>query len=147
MPRPDQKATRAYARLFADPGAYDAWAVAWRRRLEEEPVSSARQRAAAMRMANPAFIPRNHLVEAALDAASGRQDFQPFEELLDVVSRPYEDRPGLERYATPPVPRNASSDFLRHLERRDRRLRLVADGEKRMPSVPRADLAIRQNAT
>jgi uncharacterized protein YdiU (UPF0061 family) len=51
-------------------------------------------------MASPAFIPRNHRVEAALNAAVERQDFQPFEELLDVVSRPYEDRPELESYAT-----------------------------------------------
>ena len=89
--------------LFADPGAYDSWAAGWRRRLEEEPVDSP-ARAAAMRRASPAFIPRNHIVEAALDAAVERQDFQPFEELLDVVSRPYEDRPGLDRYATPARP-------------------------------------------
>ena len=89
--------------LFADPGAYDAWAAGWRRRLEEEPVS-AEARAAAMRMANPAFIPRNHMVEAALNAAVWRQDFQPFEKLLDVVSRPYEDRPDLELYTTPARP-------------------------------------------
>ena len=57
-----------------------------------------------MRKASPAFIPRNHVVEAALAAAIERQDFQPFEELLDVVSRPYEDRPGLEQYATPARP-------------------------------------------
>jgi uncharacterized protein YdiU (UPF0061 family) len=93
--------------LFADPGAYETWASEWRLRLKEEPVSGSGQevaRAAAMRMASPAFIPRNHLVEAALDAAMRRQDFRPFEELLDVVSRPYEDRPGLERYATPARP-------------------------------------------
>jgi uncharacterized protein YdiU (UPF0061 family) len=89
--------------LFADPGAYDGWAVAWRRRLGEESVS-AEVRVAAMRQVNPAYIPRNHLVEAALNAAVSRQDFQPFEELLDVVSRPYEDRPGLKRYATPARP-------------------------------------------
>ena len=89
--------------LFADPGAYDAWAAGWRRRLEEEPVA-AETRAAAMRMANPAFIPRNHIVEAALNAAVWRQDFQPFEKLLDVVSRPYEDRPDLELYTTPARP-------------------------------------------
>lgn len=89
--------------LFVDPGAYDSWAVDWRRRLEKEPVSG-QERAAAMRMANPAFIPRNHMVEAALDAAIKRQDLWPFEELLDVVSRPYEGRPGLERYATPARP-------------------------------------------
>jgi uncharacterized protein YdiU (UPF0061 family) len=89
--------------LFADPGAYDGWVSTWRRRLEQEPVS-ARARAEAMRAVNPAFIPRNHIVEAALNAAVWRQDFQPFEELLAVVSRPYEDRPDLERYSTPARP-------------------------------------------
>jgi uncharacterized protein YdiU (UPF0061 family) len=94
--------------LFADPGAYDAWAAAWRHRLEEESIS-APARAAAMRTANPSFIPRNHIVQAVLDAAIEQQDFQPFEELLDVVSRPYEDRPGLERYTTPARPEECVS--------------------------------------
>jgi uncharacterized protein YdiU (UPF0061 family) len=89
--------------LFADPGAYDGWAAGWRGRLEEESADE-QVRAAAMRRVNPAFIPRNHLVEAVLDAASRRQDFQPFEDLLDAVSRPYEERPGLERYAMPARP-------------------------------------------
>jgi uncharacterized protein YdiU (UPF0061 family) len=89
--------------LFADPGAYDAWAAGWRRRLDEEPVSR-EERAAAMRRTNPLFIPRNHLVEAALNAAAQEQDFQPFEALLDVVSDPYEDRPDCEQYATPARP-------------------------------------------
>jgi serine/tyrosine/threonine adenylyltransferase len=89
--------------LFADPGAYDSWAANWRRRAEEEDVSE-EARGAMMRRASPAFIPRNHLVEAALVAAMGQQDFQTFEELLDVVSRPYEDRPGLERFSTPARP-------------------------------------------
>ncbi len=89
--------------LFADPGAYDSWAVLWHRRLEEESFSE-NERVAAMRMENPAFIPRNHIVEAVLQAAITRQDFQPFEELLDVVSHPYEDRRGLERYAVPARP-------------------------------------------
>jgi uncharacterized protein YdiU (UPF0061 family) len=89
--------------LFADTGAYDSWAAGWRQRLDKESVSG-QERAAVMRMASPVFIPRNHLVEAALVAAVERQDFQPFEELLNVVSRPYEDRPDLERYATPARP-------------------------------------------
>lgn len=83
--------------LFADPAAYDGWAAGWRRRLEEESVDG-QARAAAMRDVNPAFIPRNHLVEAALDAADLRQDFQPFEDLLAVISRPYDERPELEKY-------------------------------------------------
>jgi uncharacterized protein YdiU (UPF0061 family) len=94
--------------LFVDGAAYDSWAVGWRRRLEEESVSG-QARAAMMRRASPAFIPRNHVVEAALDAAVNRQDFQPFEELLDVVSRPYEDRPDLGRYATPARPEECVS--------------------------------------
>ena len=89
--------------LFADPAAYDMWAAAWRQRLGQEPVSS-EERTTAMRKANPVFIPRNHLVEAALSAAVKRQDFQPFEELLAVVSQPNEERPGLERYAMPAGP-------------------------------------------
>ena len=68
---------------FADAGAYDLWASEWRRRLEEEPVS-AEARATAMRLASPAYIPRNHVVEAALDAAVERRDFQPFEDLLEI---------------------------------------------------------------
>jgi uncharacterized protein YdiU (UPF0061 family) len=43
-------------------------------------------------------------VEAALEAAVEHEDFQPFEQLLDVVSHPYQDRPDLERYSTPARP-------------------------------------------
>jgi uncharacterized protein YdiU (UPF0061 family) len=89
--------------LFTDPGAYDEWAALWRQRLAEEPGEPA-ARCAAMRAVNPAFIPRNHLVETALEAAVSREDFGPFRELLEVLSQPYEDRPGFERYAAPPEP-------------------------------------------
>jgi uncharacterized protein YdiU (UPF0061 family) len=89
--------------LFTDPTAYDTWASGWTRRLQEEPTST-QDRAAAMRRTNPAFIPRNHGVAAALDAAVEHKNFQPFEELLDVVSRPCEDRPELERHTQPARP-------------------------------------------
>jgi uncharacterized protein YdiU (UPF0061 family) len=89
--------------LFADPTAYDDWAVRWRRRLMDDPAPPQARRAA-MRAVNPAVIPRNHLVHAALEAAEGRQDFAPFEDLLDVLSRPYEDQPGRERFCLPPAP-------------------------------------------
>lgn len=89
--------------LFADPAAYDDWAAGWRCRLEEGSADG-QERAAAMRRVNPAYIPRNHLVEAALNAANMRQDFHPFEDLLAVISRPYDERPELERYSTPARP-------------------------------------------
>ncbi len=89
--------------LFTNPAAYVDWATRWRKRLADEPGTPTARRDA-MRAVNPAFIPRNHLVEAALNAATERQDFGPFETLLDVVSNPYEERPNLERYAAPPRP-------------------------------------------
>ncbi len=89
--------------LFVEPTAYDAWAARWRQRLAKDSIT-ADERAAAMRRTNPAFIPRNHLVEAALTAAVGHQDFQPFEEMLDVVSHPFEERPEFTRYMEPALP-------------------------------------------
>jgi uncharacterized protein YdiU (UPF0061 family) len=89
--------------LFGDGAGFDGWAAKWRKRLEEEPGSS-EDRAAAMRKANPVFIPRNHLVEAALKAATEEDDFGPFEELLDVLARPFEERSDRQRYALPARP-------------------------------------------
>jgi uncharacterized protein YdiU (UPF0061 family) len=89
--------------LFIDPTAFDGWAARWRRRLAEEP-GEAEARRAAMRSVNPAFIPRNHRVEAAIAAAVERDDFGPFEELLAVLSRPYEDQPAYAAYAEPAEP-------------------------------------------
>ncbi len=62
------------------------------------------ERRSAMRAANPAFIPRNHLVEEAIIAAVNDGNFSVFERLLSVVSAPYEDQPANERYADPPRP-------------------------------------------
>src|ERR1700682_4814343 len=51
--------------LFADPAAYDEWAMRWRQRISDEP-QTAIERGGAMRSVNPAFIPRNHRVEAVI---------------------------------------------------------------------------------
>jgi uncharacterized protein YdiU (UPF0061 family) len=90
-------------RLFANPSAYQCWAARWRQRLAEEPQDGAARRAA-MRAVNPAFIPRNHRVEQVIEAAVQHNDFGPFEELLTVLARPYDDQPTLGHYAEPPEP-------------------------------------------
>ena len=56
--------------------------------------------AAAMDRANPVHIPRNHLVEEALAAATAG-DLEPLHRLVDAVTRPYEERPAPDRYALP----------------------------------------------
>ncbi len=92
------------ASLFTEPAAFRDWAESWRNRLLREPERSAADRAAAMRLSNPAFIPRNHRVEELIVAAAEREDFAPFEALLSVVTRPYEEHPDLAHLATPPKP-------------------------------------------
>ena len=57
-----------------------------------------------MRAVNPAFIPRNHQVERAIAAAIESDDLAPFEALLRVLARPFEDQPEAAAYALPPQP-------------------------------------------
>ena len=78
-----------------DLAAFDDWLARWRALGPD---------ADAMDRVNPVYIPRNHLVEESLTAATGG-DLRPFEQLLDVVSSPYAERDGLERYAVP-APQN-----------------------------------------
>jgi uncharacterized protein YdiU (UPF0061 family) len=89
--------------LFADPVSFDTWHARWRQRTAPEPQDGATRRAA-MRTVNPAYIPRNHRVEEVIQAAVERDDFAPFEELLTVLSTPFEEQPTFERYADPPQP-------------------------------------------
>jgi serine/tyrosine/threonine adenylyltransferase len=77
--------------LIADGAAFDDWLRRWHR-LGPDPDR--------MDRVNPVYIPRNHLVEEAL-AAGSEGDLDPLEQLLGAVSRPFEERPGLERYAEP----------------------------------------------
>jgi len=87
--------------LFDNAAALDVWLEKWRARLAPEKVAPA-DRAAAMRRVNPAFIPRNYRIEAAIVAAQDRDDFTPFEELLTVLARPFDDQPDFAAYADAP---------------------------------------------
>jgi uncharacterized protein YdiU (UPF0061 family) len=49
---------------------------------------------------NPVIIPRNHLVEAALDAATAG-DLAPFTALLAQVQNPFGSAKGRESFALP----------------------------------------------
>ncbi|WP_437302263.1 protein adenylyltransferase SelO [Sorangium sp. So ce388] len=102
----DPAADAQVASLFAEPGAFRDWAEAWRRRLAREDVARVddRARASAMRGVNPAFIPRNHRIEELIQAAVLRDDFGPFETLVQVLSRPYDDQPEFAHLSEPPQP-------------------------------------------
>ncbi|GAA4669167.1 protein adenylyltransferase SelO [Nocardioides nanhaiensis] len=74
-----------------DLAGVDAWLERWRAHHPD---------AARTEAANPVYIPRNHLVEEALDAAT-EGDLGPVERLLAVLADPFTERPGLEAYAEP----------------------------------------------
>jgi uncharacterized protein YdiU (UPF0061 family) len=76
----------------------DVWAERWHGRLAHEPADPTET----MRAANPKYIPRNHRVEQMIQAAVERADFGPFEELLAVVVRPFDEQPEHEAYTRPP---------------------------------------------
>ena len=88
---------------FQRPAEFDDWARQWRARLARE-IAPAAERGAAMRRVNPAYIPRNHRVEAMISAAIEVGDFAPFEEMLEALSKPYDFDPRFELYARPPRP-------------------------------------------
>ncbi|MCX7932668.1 MAG: YdiU family protein [Rhodovarius sp.] len=125
LPRPDPELVRDFLALLAEqrgdytnsfralaaaaddpaavpalPGAPEAWAP-WVVRWRAARASGQAPDGAAMRAANPAYIPRNHLVEQALSAAL-QGDLRPFETLLQVLSDPYREQPGREAFARPP---------------------------------------------
>ena len=86
----------------AGPRPFDDWMAAWKARAAREAVAP-RERAAAMRRANPAFIPRNHRIEGAIQAAL-HDDFAPFDELSQVLGRPFDEQPAFRDYADAPLP-------------------------------------------
>ncbi len=80
--------------LLDDVAGLDPWLARWRAAGSAvRPGMEAR-----MNSVNPIYIPRNHLVEEVLTAATAG-DVEPFTELLEVLADPFDERPGLERYA------------------------------------------------
>jgi len=85
--------------MFMNLAGFDEWLWRWHALNPDAEV---------MDRVNPVYIPRNHLVEEALSAATDG-DLTPLENLLEAVSAPYDERRSLERYAQP-----APEDFGRY---------------------------------
>lgn len=85
--------------LLPAPDAMAPWIADWWAQLEREDMHP-HERADAMDAVNPLYIPRNHHVEAALEAAE-QGDMAPWLQLLEVVRHPFEIHPGWEEYAGP----------------------------------------------
>lgn len=99
----DSPAEQALSRLredFVDLQGFDRWAQAYRQRSEREGTDQV-ARQTRMRAANPKYILRNYLAQQAIEAAE-QGDYEPVRELHAVLSRPFDEQPGMERYAQRP---------------------------------------------
>lgn len=79
-----------------DRAAAQAWIARWLVRAR----GARGDLAARLRAVNPRIIPRNHQVEAALQAATAG-DMQPFGALLAAVQRPFDEDPALQGFSLP----------------------------------------------
>ena len=93
---------------FVDLAGFDAWGQAYLARCEHEGGEQA-ERQARMHSVNPRYILRNYLAQQAIEAAEAGE-YGPVRELHVVLSRPFDEQPGKERYAERPP------EWSKHLE-------------------------------
>jgi uncharacterized protein YdiU (UPF0061 family) len=83
--------------LFIDPAPLESWLALWQARRDPA------QDGAALRAVNPAIIPRNHRIEAAI-AAAVAGDFAPFAAMTEALQHPFEETAQTRPFMTPPQP-------------------------------------------
>lgn len=85
---------------FVDLAGFDAWAAQYVERAtrEGDDQDARRQR---MHAVNPKYILRNYLAQRAIEAAE-QGDFSEVRQLHAVLARPFDEQPGMERYAERP---------------------------------------------
>ncbi|WP_076591484.1 protein adenylyltransferase SelO [Herminiimonas arsenitoxidans] len=86
--------------LFIDRAAYDAWALQYGARLQQE-NSIDSERKLAMDAVNPKYILRNYLAQVAIEKAQNK-DFSEVQKLLQVLEKPFDEQPENEKYAALP---------------------------------------------
>lgn len=80
---------------------FEQWKYKWHKRMDEQKESKEAS-LELMRKNNPLVIPRNHLVEKALDKAANQSDYSFYKSFMDVLKSPYENREGIDVYQNPP---------------------------------------------
>jgi hypothetical protein len=87
--------------LILNRAEFDAWAGRYRRRLQAEGSQDAERRRR-MNQINPKFVLRNYLAQTAITLATEKRDFSEIARLLALLQDPFNEHPGMERYAAPP---------------------------------------------
>ena len=87
--------------LFSNSTEYNAWELRFKERIKLE-SNSAIERLDSMHLANPAFIPRNHLVEESITDALEKNDFTKMKKLIKILDTPYKETESDDKYKFPP---------------------------------------------
>jgi len=99
----EKKAPPELFAVFRQSQALEPWLARWNDRILKQ-GRSVQEVARVMNAVNPAFIPRNHRVEQAIQAAMRKNDFTVMDRLMDVLARPYDDQPQQIDLMQPPKP-------------------------------------------
>ena len=100
----EQSAELAVAQLrddFVDIKGFDAWGERYVARVARDGALDQEQRRTRMHAVNPLYILRNYLEQKAIDAAE-QGDYSEVRRLYAVLSKPFEEQPGMESYAERP---------------------------------------------
>ena len=85
---------------FIHRDAFDDWAERYRERLQDE-KSEDEKRKIWMDSTNPKYVLRNHLAQKAIERAEEHQDYSEIDRLLNLLTDPFTDQPGMDAYANP----------------------------------------------
>ena len=88
-----------------DPKAFEAFVKAYSERVERDSVESDEERKQLMKSANPRYVLRNWMAQAAIEKAEAG-DFEEVRKLLRVLKRPFEEQVEAEEagYSQPSPP-------------------------------------------
>lgn len=86
---------------FTGRAAFDAWAAAYRARLQQEPGTDS-ERKTRMDAVNPKYILRNYLAQNAIEQAEKHRDYSEIDRLLMLLGKPFDEQPDMDSYAAAP---------------------------------------------
>lgn len=86
--------------LFSNAEHFLVWHELWLARLSRD-EGAVEDSISLMNATNPLYIARNFQVEQAIEAAEQRADYEPFEQLVAVLSNPYHPQKNRDEYAKP----------------------------------------------
>ena len=95
------KGDNLFKQQFLKPNQISNWLKEWKELIKDENLAK-KTIALSMEGSNPVFIPRNHLVERAIEAAVESNDFSEMKTLLTILSKPYEEQSRYGEYMKPP---------------------------------------------